>query len=168
MRKYIYSIFLPLISSLLFLASCGNAEQEDIYLYGVNPVDVSTSSVDKENPKADLEFISLVYADLFGGNVSQLEIDLMIIAFNSLGDKQLITDIIIRNMLNSNEASVPTDGEMRVDVDEFIDQTYLKFYIREPNAYEKWELKKMIEEDTELTPEMIYYAFLTSDEYRYF
>ncbi|MEO0898974.1 MAG: hypothetical protein AAFY71_21360 [Bacteroidota bacterium] len=152
---------------LPLLFACGDP-QENVYLYEVNTVDVEQSGVDKNNPKADLEFISLVYADLFGGTVSQSDIDVMIIAFTALGDKQLITDIIIRNMLNSPQANVPSDAQMRNDIEKFIEDTYLKFYIREPNAYEKWELQGMIEGDSELIPEMIYYAFLTSDEYRYF
>jgi len=109
-----------------------------------------------------------VYSDLFGGNVSQGEIDAIIVAYASLGDKELITDLVIRNLLNDGRASLPSEGEMRSDIDKFIVDTYVKFYIREPNAYEKWELKRIIEADPGMTPEMIYYAFLTSDEYRFF
>lgn len=156
------------LSVLFFLISCGGPTQEDIYLYEVNEVEVNQAGVDKDNPKAELEFISLVYSDLFGGNVSQGEIDAIIVAYASLGDKELITDLVIRNMLNDGRASLPSEGEMRSDIDKFIVDTYVKFYIREPNAYEKWELKRIIEADPDMTPEMIYYAFLTSDEYRFF
>ena len=63
---------------------------------------------------------------------------------------------------------MPTDQIMRADIDQFITDTYLRFYVREPGQYERWQLKQMIEQDAEITPEMIYYAFLTSDEYRYY
>ena len=57
---------------------------------------------------------------------------------------------------------------MRANVDQFITDIYNKLYVRDPNEYERWFLKDLIESDSELTPEMIYYAFLTSDEYRFF
>lgn len=151
--------------ALLFLASC---QKEDIYLYEVNQVSVSQPGVDKANQKSDIEFLSLAYADLFGTTISADNLNVMVQAYASMGDKNLIADIIIRNLINTPGARVPTDAEMRADIDGFITDTYKKFYIREPGEYESWYLRQLIEEDTDFSPDMIYYAFLTSDEYRYY
>lgn len=149
----------------LFLVSC---DQEDIYLYEVNPVEVNQTGVEKVNQKSDLEFLSLAYADLFGTTISSSELNVMVQAYESMGDKTLIADIIIRNLLNTQGAKIPTNAEMRNDLDGFINDTYKKFFIRLPGEYEIWYLKQLITEDSDFSPEMVYYAFLTSDEYRYY
>lgn len=149
----------------LLLLGCG---QEDIYLYEVNPVAVNQPGVEKSNQKSDLEFLSLAYADLFGTTISSIQLNTMVQAYESLGDKTLIADIIIRNLLSAPGAKIPTNAEMRADPDEFINQTYKKFFIRLPGEYERWYLNQLITEDPDFSPEMVYYAFLTSDEYRYY
>lgn len=158
------SIYFSLIA-ILWLSAC---QKEDVYLYEVDQVSVNQPGVNKANQKSDLEFLSLAYADLFGTTISADNLNIMVQAYASMGDKNLIADIIIRNLLNTPGARIPTDAEMRADVDGFISETYKKFYIREPGEYEVWYLKQLIEEDSDFSPEMIYYAFLTSDEYRYY
>jgi len=149
----------------LFVASCS---QVDTYLYEVNPVEVNQAGVDKVNQKSDLEFLSLAYADLFETTISSTQLNVMAQAYESMGDKSLIADIIIRNLIEAPDAKVPTDAEMRADLDEFINDTYKKFFIRLPGEYESWYLKELITSDPDFSPEMVYYAFLTSDEYRYY
>ena len=76
--------------------------------------------------------------------------------------------VFIRNFLNAPGANVPSSQAMRSDVNRFITDTYKKFYVREPGEYELWYLGNLIQNDPDMTPEMIYYAFLTSDEYRFY
>lgn len=154
------ALFVP-----IFLLGC---QQEDIYLYEVNPVEVNQAGVEKINQKSDLEFLSLAYADLFGTTISSSELSVMVQAYESMGDKTLIADIIIRNLLSTPGAEVPTNAAMRNDLDGFINDTYKKFFIRLPGEYESWYLNQLITEDPDFSPEMVYYAFLTSDEYRYY
>lgn len=149
----------------LFFLACN---QEDVYLYEVNPVEVNQPGVEKANQKSDLEFLSLAYADLFGTTISSIQLNVMVQAYESMGDKTLIADIIIRNLLSSPGANIPTDASMRNDLDGFINDTYKKFFIRLPGEYESWYLNQLITEDPDFSPEMVYYAFLTSDEYRYY
>lgn len=152
--------------SVFFLWAC--KPTENIYLYEVNDVSVTQSGIDKKNPKSDLEFISLAYSDLFGKTIPENSLQSMVLAYNAMGDKALIADLIIRNMLNSPEADVPTNQEMRADVEGFIVATFKKFYVREPGEYELWYFRSLIDGDSQITPEIIYYAFLTSDEYRFY
>ena len=148
--------------------SCTNQDREKVYVYEVNEVEVNQTGISKDNLKSDLEFLSLAYSDLFGRTITEDQLNAITIGYNALGDRALIADIIVRNMLNDPAAAVPTSQSMRSDLDQFIEDTYLKFYVREPGEYERWQLKQMIEGDSEITSEMIYYAFLTSDEYRYY
>lgn len=157
---------LIILLSFFFLWSC--KPTENIYMYEVNEVSVTQSGIDKNTPKSDLEFISLAYSDLFGKTIPENALQSMVLAYNAMGDKALIADLIIRNMLNSPEADVPSSQAMRADVDGFIVATFKKFYVREPGEYELWYFRSLIEGDSQITPEIIYYAILTSDEYRFY
>ena len=158
--KYIKLLFISCM-----LISC---QTDKLYLYEVNPVEVTQAGVEKQNLKSDLEFLSLAYADLFGETIPEALLNHMVDSYASLGDKALMADIIVRNLLNSPKAKVPDKSEMRSDVRGFITETYKKFYVREPGEYELWYFENLITSNTEITPEIIYYAFLTSDEYRYY
>ncbi|MFK7922114.1 MAG: hypothetical protein AB8H47_09165 [Bacteroidia bacterium] len=155
-----------ILFSIALLVSCQGGQ--DVYLYEVNEVEIKTTNLDKSNLKTDLEFLSLAYSDLFGTTISENALSQMVNSYNSVGDKLLIADYIILNMLNAPGASLPTDQEMRADIESFVKDTYKKFYVREPTEYERWHFQQLIEQDTDIRPEQIYYAFLTSDEYRYY
>lgn len=156
--------FLYLLLGFLFFA----CEGERTYLYEVNQVTVSESDISKENLKSELEFLSLAYNDLFGTTLTENQLFSLAQAYSSLGDKNLIVDILIRNFLNAPGANVPSSQAMRSDINRFITDTYKKFYVREPGEYELWYLRSLIQNDPDMTPEMLYYAFLTSDEYRFY
>lgn len=167
MKTTIWYFRLLAFSALtIFLIACKPVE--DLYVYEVNEVEVTQSGIDKNTPKSDLEFISLAYADLFGKTIENDALQSMVLAYNSLGDKALISDLIIRNMLNRPEADIPSSQEMRADIDGFIIATFKKFYVREPGEYELWYFRTLIDADPGITPEIIYYAILTSDEYRFY
>jgi hypothetical protein len=90
------------------------------------------------------------------------------LAYLAFGDKKLVEDIIIKNMLAAPGVQLPTQQAMLADVDLFVNNTYKKFYNRTPGEFELWKMKQLIQADQTITPELIYYAFLTSDEYRYY
>ncbi|MEL7530993.1 MAG: hypothetical protein AAFN10_06785 [Bacteroidota bacterium] len=157
---------LCMLALALLMISCQGGQ--DVYLYEVNELEVNGTNLDKNNLKTDLEFLSLAYSDLFGTTIPENALNQMVNSYNSVGDKQLIADYIIRNMLEAPGASVPSDQEMRADIAAFVGDTYKKFFVREPSEYESWHFQQLIEQDSEISPEQIYYAFLTSDEYRYY
>ena len=45
---------------------------------------------------------------------------------------------------------------------------YLRFFNRQPNEFEAWKVKDMIDKNTDITPQMIYYSMMTSEEYRFY
>ncbi|MFT6320336.1 MAG: hypothetical protein ACJAT4_001259 [Granulosicoccus sp.] len=86
----------------------------------------------------------------------------------SIGDKQMADEMILNDFINSGNANTPTDQEMRANVDQFIEDTYIRFFLRKPSLYEVLELKQEIEGDAALTPEMIYQAFALSNGYNFY
>lgn len=153
------------ISCLLLLAAC--SKNEDV-VFGVNDVNLYQNSGQKDNQKSAAEFISIAYADIFQTTVTSNVLERLSIPYVAFGDNKLIEDVIIRNMLNNPNAILPTDPQMRADVANFIEETYQRFYNRNPDAFEAWQMEEFIMQDPDLTVELIYYAFMTSEEYRYY
>lgn len=153
---------------LLALGLTAACKKEKNYIYRVNDVPVKPEGADKSRVKTTTEFISIVYSDLFGKTITNKELTDLAQAYSSFGDKKLIEDMIVRNFLNKPGVIVPEKKEMQAGPEGFISGTFKKFYNREPNAFEQWSLVNMIKNDTSIVPELVYYAILTSNEYRYY
>jgi len=143
-------------------------KKDEIYVYNVNDVNVAKPDANKPNVKSQTEFISIAYSDLFGTQISQGDLVNLQLAYAAFGDLKLIEQLIIKNFLNEPGAQIPTSTEMRADVGQFVEDSYIKFYNRRPNEFEKWHLVNTINDDTQLTPELIWFAMMTSNEYRYY
>ena len=154
-----------LLFVVLLAAGC---KKNTVFLYDVNPVEVSNTGSNKPNVKTDDEFISIAYSDMFGATIPQAELEELALTYRSYGDKRLIIDMIIRNFINSTTAVLPSDTDMHSDPGAFVENAYKKFYVREPNEFEKWFVTNQIETDTAVSAASIYYAFMTSNEYRFY
>ena len=165
MKKIFFAV------ALLFAFGCKDKtieEEEKTYLYNVNTTDVGHQSGVKGTAKSTTEFISIAYSDLFGTTISNDDLVKLFTAYSSFGDKKLIEDRIIRNFLDLPGANIPTTQQMRNDIPTYITNSYKKLFNRNPNEFEKYYLKNMIQTDTSITSEMMYYSFMTSNEYRYY
>ena len=149
----------------LWIASC---KKDVSYIYDVNDTNVSQPGVSKPNVKSTLEFISIAYSDLFGTTIGAGELTDLSLCYLAFGDKKFIEDLIIRNFLNKTGVIIPTQSTMTADVPAFVQATYRKFYNRDPNEFEKWQVVNYINSTSTITPELVYYSFMTSDEYRYY
>ena len=157
-----------LLISALFLVVLAGACKEKLTVYDVNDLEITQPGADKPNVKSDEEFISIAYSDLFGTTISRDQLDVLSLAYVSFGDKRLIIDMIIRNFLNEPTADIPTALEMNADPEKFVTDAFRKFLIREPNEFEKWYISNLIISDTAVSPEVVYYGFMTCNEYRFY
>jgi hypothetical protein len=149
----------------LMFNSC---KKETDFIYEVNDVLVAKDKIGKGIPKTTVEFISVAYSDLVGNTISQNDLSRVTLLYLAFGDKRLIEDLLIKNIVNSPVVNIPTEEVMRNDISAFINSTYLKLFNREPNEVELYTLRKQISENTNITPKLVYYAMMTSDEYRYY
>lgn len=163
MKKYFY---LMAVAMILLFGAC--KDEDGRTLFQVEDVPITQEGVEKPNIKTTIEFISIAYSDLFGETLDNDQLNDLSTSYTSFGDKKLIEDMIIKNFLNEPEVNIPLPSVMRSDVEGFVSETYRKFYNRDPNEFELWHMKQEIDEDLALTPEMIYYAVMTSNEYRNF
>lgn len=161
--NWIKNIFVCL--SILCVLSC---TEEKKYEYDVNPVKVGQDGTEKTNRKSTTEFISIAYSDLFGTNIPQSKLVNLSVAYSAFGDLKVIEERIISNFLNDSNVVVPAVPSVNGDTSLFIDNTYKKFYNRLPNEFEKHHWKQLIKTNSSVSPVTIYFAMMTSDEYRFF
>ncbi len=155
---------LPLLL-VSFLSSC---KKDTDFIYGVTDVNVQKPDANKPNVKTTFTFISIAYSDLFGANISQTQLVEIQTAYVAFGDQRLIEQMIIKNFLNDGGADIPTQTEMSANVQQFIKDSYVKFFNRLPNEFELWHIENEVAGDNTITPELVYFAMMTSNEYRYY
>lgn len=159
---------LLLLSLLLLAASCSKKIERNRYIYQVTEQELYQSAAQKQYLKTTDQFISIAYSHLFGHSITNNELAQYNVLLLALGDKATMQDMIVKSMLNRSGVIAVTNNAMRADVPAFVDQTYLRFYNRKPNEFESWKMKDLIEKNTDISPPMIYYSMMTSNEYRYY
>jgi hypothetical protein len=166
------SIFL--LTVLFLAASCSKILERDIIvdnlIYQIDTIAVYESISEKTKLKTPIQFVSTLYANLYYQPIpSQLLTDLSLIRLSN-GDKGIVNDLIIASFINNPQvqSSIPSESEMHADGPKFIKETYLRFLLRYPTAYEAYNLEQLIISDELLGPESIYRAFMLSKEYQYY
>lgn len=162
-RIHTYLTLLLLVG--LTFAGC---RKEDHIIYEVNSVDANAVDVEKNNLKSDEQYISILYSNLFQQSLSANELFEIIDLIESVGDKETIHEVILSSFMNSPDKIIPTDIEMRSNLDQFIENTYLRFYVRHPSQAEKAWFRNFIATDPNVSPELVYLSFALSNEYLYY
>ncbi len=154
-----------LLLGLLFIAACRPDKQ---YLYEVNTLDVLASNDHKSRQKSEDQFLATLYTNLYQESVSGNKLADMREVLASFGDKDLGRQMLISRLLVDPEISMPTNEEMRADLDKFVEETYRRFLVREPSMAERTYLKNILIKNPQLTPDMIYLSFTLSEEYQFY
>jgi hypothetical protein len=154
-------LLLGCLAILLLATSC----QRKTYVFEVNDQLINTDQINKENFKAELTLLENAWTDLFNANMPGYIQSQVVTDLNSIGDKIVIVDRVLRHMLNRTEANLPANAAMRADLEGFVNNSYLKFYHRQPSPIELFKIKQLIEDDQAFRPEHLWMAILTSNEY---
>ncbi len=155
-----------LVMLCLFGVSCTTVEKS--YVFGVDDVTVRQDGSLKNTIKSKNEFVAIAYNDLFGKPLTGTQAEVLGVAYESFGDNEFTEDLIIRNFLNTSGVSIPSTTEMRADIPKFVKACYRKFFSRDANEFELWYMVREIEKNPDFTPEIVYYSFMTSNEYRFY
>jgi hypothetical protein len=165
--KYINRLLLiPVIAVSISFSSC--KKKEISYEYGVNPEAVLPNNIEKTHLKTTDQFVAILYTNLFQKSLSASQLFQISQCFDSVGDQILARQLIIANFLGKSGVILPTDAQMKADIPKFIEETFIKFYIRKPTEAEKTYLTQMITSDPKITAELVYFSFALSDEYMYY
>tara|TARA_B100000902_G_scaffold396682_1_gene458378 strand:- start:17330 stop:17809 length:480 start_codon:yes stop_codon:yes gene_type:complete len=159
MKKHII-----IFSLIIFLFP--NCVKEEIY--ELNQVNSSSFNANKNKLKSTSQYISIVYANLFQKALSANELVEISRCIESIGDKEIAHEIILSNFMNRTGVIIPSDSIMRSDLENFITETYKRFYIRNITAAEKEFFLNFFETHPYVSAEMVYMAFSLSNEYQYY
>ena len=138
------------------------------YTFNVENEVIYQSNVEKTRQKTPELYISILYSNLFQSSIPQQDLLELAQIRSATGDKQLADELFLNAFVNGGNAIIPSDLEVRDDIERFVNDTYLRFFLRIPTPYEVFELKKEIEEDAGLSPALIYQAFALSNEYKFY
>ena len=160
MRKLIF------ILSVVLLFSC---KKEKKITYQLNDITIENNTANKDHLKSTIEFISIAYSDIFGTVISTNKLADLSTIYKAFGDKKLIEQMVIKNFLNEPSIQIPQiDRSSTSTINSFVQNVYTKLYNRTPDEYELWFVTDMIQKDTALTAELIYFSLMTANEYRYY
>jgi len=166
------NIFLLVFFSTIIFSSCKKEVlKQNVYdnvYYEVTPVTLYTSNAEKNKQKSSLQYISILFSDLFNQNIPGSDLNNIGEAILSIGDKGLANQLILERFLTLPGISIPTQTQMQADLNAFINSAYQRFYLRNPTEYEKIYLKNLIQNDSNITPEIVYAAFALSNEYMFY
>jgi hypothetical protein len=155
-------------AGFLAVALLTGCQKQLVNEYEIVPVHVDNQGGKKGTLKTDLQFITIMYADLFGTSIPSAELNNINQAYLSFGDKDVVIERIAQHFLLNSAAQIPTDNYMRFNTDQFIAEAYNRFYVRKPTEAETYYLRKLIKENGEIKARDVFYAFVTAEEYKYY
>ena len=160
--RAVYVIYCFLI--LVFFTAC----KEKSVIYEIDQVTVLPNNAGKDKEKTSEQYVNILYANLFQQALSpSQQVDLAEL-ITSIGDKQIAYETIIAKFMKDPSVSLPSNSEMRNDVGKFVSDMYRRFYVREPTQAEKTFFVNYINSRPNISPEHIYFAIATSNEYYFY
>lgn len=169
-NKIVFYIFC--LGFVLSTISCKKTiVQDKVYdnvIYDLGNQVVYTSASQKTKQKTATQYLSILYADLKQTTIPNNELTNLSQVNLAFGDKGLVNEVLVSHYMNNPGVVLPTAAYMRANLDQFITDTYIRFYQRKPSSYEMYGLKKIIADDPNMTPELVYSSFALSDEYWFY
>jgi hypothetical protein len=156
------------VAIVLFIALSVSCKKKEEPLFILNNVELYPNSAAKTRVKSDEQWVSILHTNLFQSALSSNELFQIGECIASIGDKELVREVIISNFMNDDGVVMPTDEEMRADLPTFITNTYTRFLVRYPSVSEETWYANYIETNPYITPELVYFSFALSNEYLYY
>ncbi len=156
------------IGMLLLFGAC---KKKDANTYGVVDTNTYGNNLNKDKDKSNIEFHSILTTNLFQKPSSINELSRIDRVMQSCGDKTLINEVIISNYMNSANVKLPSRKMMVDSTERFVEETYIRFFIRRPTEAEKTWFINFIQSNKSnpnFRPELVYTAFAASDEYMFY
>ena len=154
-----------LIVSILFLIT-SSCKKDPVY--DINEIQSQSYNANKNKLKTTGQYISILYANLFQEALSANELVEITRCIESVGDKELVHEVILSYFMNKEGVLIPSDSLMRADLNLFIEETYKRFYVRDITEAEREYFINFFEAHPNVSAEMVYTAFSLSNEYQFY
>lgn len=161
-------VSIKILLVLLISASLFSCKKEPEAQFVLNDVELLPPNAVKDKQKTNEQYVAILYANLFQTALSANDLFDLNNAIESIGDKELAREVIISNFMNDPSVQLPSIEEMNADIDNFIDDTYVRFFVRFPSEAEHTYLKNYIQGNPYMTPELVYFSFALADEYMFY
>lgn len=159
---------ITILSAVMLILVGSGCNKKDHYIYDVNEVVTKSVNAEKKTLKSNQQYLAILYANLFQKSLSSKDLAELLDLIDSVGDKETIKEVIISSFMNAPDKIIPTATEMRADIDTFIEETYVRFLVRNPSEAEKTWFRNYILSDPNVTPELVYMSFALSNEYNFY
>jgi len=136
--------------------------------YNLDTLNLYSSAAQKTRQKSPAQFISILYINLYQQSIPGNLLDNLDVLSSSIGDKNMCNEMIVKSFITGTGVKIPQNTDMRADIDKFISNTYILFYLRKPTEIERYHLKSVIQQDSKMSPTDIYTAFALSKEYQFY
>ena len=146
------------------IAAC----KKDEPIYDINQIQSHSYNANKNKLKSTLQYISILYANLFQKALSPNELVEITNCIESVGDKGLVHEVVLSNFMNKEGVTIPSDSLMRADLNLFIEETYKRFYVRDITEAEREYFLNFFASHPNVSSEMVYTAFSLSNEYQFY
>ena len=141
---------------------------QDIYeIYEINDIEVLPVNAYKNKAKTDAQYVSILYTNFFQVPIGPNNLLQALEAIRSIGDKQIAYDMLVSKYLNQSTV-IPSKEEMDADPESFVRGTYTRFYTRQPTEAELAWMLNFLQSNPDMTPDLFYFAFATSNEHYYY
>ena len=171
MQAFNKTSFFLLASTLLLFGCKKEVEETIVYsnvIYGIEDITIYNSNAEKTKQKSPELLLSIMYSDIFNQGITTTKLLEIAELSVSNGDKTMFTEMIFSQFLADPTANVPTNTQMRADVDDFVSYSYVQFFQRLPSKYERRFMTNLITDDPTITVENVYSAFVLSNEYYFY
>jgi hypothetical protein len=156
---------LILATALLGMLAC---KKETSSVFGVNEQLVQDERTSKIKNKSEAEYISILYTNLYQKPISPNTLYKTQNILVSIGDRSVANEMLLSNYFNTGNLDIPSDIEMRSNIDSFVVSSYKKFFLRYPNEAEKLYFKNYIGKNAKVSVEMVYTSMSVCNEYQYY
>ncbi len=156
-----------IIFFLIIVISLSSCRKEDP-IYDINQVQSNSYNANKDKLKTPSQYISILYANLFQKALSPNELVEITRCIESVGDKELVHEVIISNFMNKDGVVIPSDSLMRADLNLYIEEVYKRFYVRDITEAEREYFLNFFAAYPNVSSEMVYTAFSLSNEYQFY
>jgi hypothetical protein len=155
---------------LISVTSCQKEIKLEERVFQINKESLYATAADKTKEKNNSQWVAVLYTNLFQQALSAGDLYSAGQCITSIGDKELAREVIISNFMNYvlPVPIITSNVIMRSDIDAFIIETYERFLIRRPTEGEKAYFKSFIENDPNVTAELVYFSFALSKEYLFY
>jgi len=150
---------------LLFGASC--TTEPEVH-YGLEPLELASSTADKDRVKTIDQWIAILHADLFGTALGSAELFDIKQAFQSVGDQEVARESLVASFMQNPDVQLPALESMLTNPDNFVEEAYVRFFVRYPTQAERTWMRNYIQNTPTVTPELVYSSFALSTEYLHY